>query len=97
MLLILLLVVFASVSLLNPPASQAIVFLPAVILIPITKIVAVIMGGASLPSLLASLIWGKRQQRSWLLILGLTLLLVLIIGLVAAVVIWLLNPERPFF
>lgn len=77
--------------------AHAIVFLPAVILIPIANIVAWVMGGSLLPGLGIGLVWHKFFGKSLLGTLIGILLSLLLIGLSTALYLYWQNPDRPFF
>ncbi|EKD80411.1 MAG: hypothetical protein ACD_40C00108G0002 [uncultured bacterium] len=85
------------VVLVIPARVEAIIFLPAVVLIPIAKIVAVIVGGMSIPALGITSLWAKWRRKSTKMVV--TMSLMLIVVLVGVVVGWLKwqNPLRPWF
>lgn len=61
------------------PKAHAIVILPAVVLIPIIKIVALVIGGLSLPAVGMSALWSRvfgkplTQTIAWMLVVLLVL------------------------
>lgn len=61
------------------PKAHAIVILPAVVLIPIIKIVALVIGGLSLPAVGMSALWSRvfgkplTQTMAWMLVVLLVL------------------------
>lgn len=80
-----------------PPKTHAIIFLPAIILIPIAKIIAFVIGGFSIPSLglgaLVTKLFGKSLKKTLLIIF----LLLIIAGILLAIFLKLHNPDRPWF
>src|SRR5258705_13668512 len=74
---------------------HAIIFLPALILIPIAKIVAVIIGGLSLPVLSVSGFWGKVTKRSAKRGVFLGIAVLVVISLLLFFVLKFLNPQHP--
>lgn len=91
------LIFFVILFLFSTSNAHAIIFLPALILIPIAKIVAVVIGGLSLPAFgfgaAYHYLFGKSLKRTVVVIL--TMILVL-----AAIVFFILkleNPQRPIF
>jgi hypothetical protein len=84
------------VCLTYPPETQAIIFLPALILIPIAKVVAVVIAGLSFPVLgvgsLIGMLKGSSKKGvfvSIVFLITLTFLLFLILKVA--------NPEHPLF
>ena len=75
--------------------ANAIIFIPAVILIPIAKILAVLAAGFSAPTILTGAIVGKAAKRpvmqTVLIAVGLLILILILVGLFLK----LSNPERP--
>ena len=80
-----------------PPKAHAIIFLPALILIPIAKIVALIIGGFSVPAVGIGALWSRLFKKSLKRTLGVILLLLLFLALVLIILLKLHNPERPLF
>lgn len=80
-----------------PPKAHAIIFLPAIILIPIAKIIAFVIGGFSIPSLglgaLITKLFGKSLKKTLLIIF----LLLITTGILLAIFLKLHNPDRPWF
>lgn len=74
---------------------DAIIFIPAIILIPIAKIIAVLIGGFSLPILGASAFVNKITGKSAAKGVLYGIIILVVIGVVAAVVLKLVNPGRP--
>ncbi len=76
-------------------SAQAIVILPAVILIPIAKLVALIIGGLSLPSTTVGVLWSKLFKTSIKRTLSIVLAILLILGVILFVALKLILPEHP--
>lgn len=94
---------FASIALvvviglfLTATPAKAIVFLPALVLIPIAKVVSLVIGGLAFPFLGGATVWSKISKKplAKALIMGIILLLVIAGG----VALWLKvsNPDRPW-
>lgn len=77
--------------------AHAIIFLPAIILIPIAKIVALIIGGFSFPALGIGALWSKLFRKSLQRTLLIIACALLILGSLIALVLKIYNPERPLF
>ena len=77
--------------------ASAILFLPAVVLIPIANIVAWIIGGSLLPGLGIGLIWHKMFGKSLLGSMIGVLISLILLGLGTAAFLYFQNPARPFF
>lgn len=79
-----------------PPKAHAIIFLPAIILIPIAKIIAFVIGGFSIPSLgigaLITKLFGKSLKKT----LAFILLFLIVVGILLAIILKLHNPDRPW-
>jgi hypothetical protein len=82
-------------KLLNPQPAQAIIFLPAIILIPIAQLVAFLLGGLTLPAILTGFIWSKLFKKSWKRGILYSLAFLLVLGLIAAIILKIITPERP--
>ena len=91
-------VVFLSVAAayLAPPA-QAIIILPALILIPIAKIIAIVVGGFAFPALGMGVLWNKLFNTPLKKVLVFAFLLLVVIGVCTAVYLKVTTPERPLF
>jgi len=90
--------VFATILVLTlayPPKAHAIIFLPAVILIPIAKLVAIIMGGFSIPALALGTLWSKLFKKSVKRTLFIMAISLIFIGFILIVVFKIANPLRP--
>lgn len=77
--------------------AYAIIFLPAVIIIPIAKIVAIIIGGFSVPALGIGALWSKLFRKSLRRTILSTIVLLLVIGLIIGFILIIENPNRPIF
>jgi len=77
--------------------AHAIIFLPAIILLPIIKIIALIIGGFSIPALGIGALSGKlfhaSPKKSIPIIIG----VLIILAIILAIFLKLENPERPLF
>jgi hypothetical protein len=79
-----------------PSTAHAIILLPAVVLIPIAKIIAVVIGWFSVSSLSFGVIWSKHYKTKLsrvLLVIGISIIIISI--LVALFLRWQ-NPQRPW-
>ena len=79
-----------------PRSAHAIIVFPALILIPIIKIVAVIIGGLTLPTTIIGLITAKIKRKPAIKMLVISLTALVIIGIVLAVFIKIINPYHPW-
>ena len=79
------------------PQAHAIIFLPAVVLIPIAKIVAFIIGGFSFPALSVGALWSKLFHKSLKRTLIVITCLLILLTIILVVIFKLHNPDRPFF
>lgn len=77
-------------------SAHAIIFLPAVILIPIAKLIAIIAGGFSIPSLGLGVLWHKLFKASWKQSIAIVILALLFVVVAAAIFFHLENPNRPW-
>ncbi len=80
-----------------PKPAHAIIFLPALILIPIAKLVALIIGGLSIPALSLGALWSRLTQKSLkrtsIVIVG----ALVVLAILVAIVLKIENPDRPLF
>lgn len=84
-------------SLFNARSANAIIFLPAIILIPVAKVVALIIAGFSVPALGMGAVVAKFSRRPVLkMVLG-TMGLLMVAAFVLGLFIKLINPDRPLF
>ncbi len=78
-----------------PPKAEAIVILPAVLLIPIIKIVALVIGSLSVPAVSLSALWSKLFGKPLHLAIAWTIVILLCIGVVLGIILKIHLPERP--
>jgi len=79
-----------------PPKVHAIVILPAIILVPLVKIIALVVGVFSVPVASGGAILAKITKNYKLVILASCILLVLI-GVATAIVLRVTHPANPWF
>jgi hypothetical protein len=79
------------------PPAEAIVILPAIILIPIAKLVASLIGALSLPTLTAGVLGQKLFGIPVKKVIFISVSILLIIGCVAAVLLKMENANRPWY
>jgi hypothetical protein len=79
------------------PKAHAIIFLPALLLIPIAKIVAIIIGGLSLPALGVGALWSNLFKKSLKRTIVVIAIMMVIIALILILFLKLHNPDRPLF
>lgn len=77
--------------------AHAIILLPAVILIPIAKIVAVVIAGFAIPALGLGTIWGRLFNKPIIKILSGIIVGLLLLGVFLVIYLKLENPARPLF
>ena len=80
----------------STPKAHAIIFLPALILIPIAKIIALIVGGLALPTLGIGTVGGKLYNKPVVKIIFALTIIILLFALALAVFLKIQNPDRPF-
>lgn len=85
------------ILLVYPKSSHAIIFLPALILIPIAKIIGIILAGFALPVTGIGILWGKLSQKSLIKTVGTTVVLLLLLSLALGLLLKLHDPNRPIF
>jgi len=78
-------------------SAHAIIFLPALILIPIAKIIALLIAGLSLPAVGVGALWSMLFHHSLKRTLFITLCIVCCVVLFSVLVLKLHNPARPWF
>lgn len=78
-------------------SAHAIVFLPAIVLIPIAKIVALIIGSFSLPALGVGAVWSKLFRKSFRRAISVILIILIILAIMIVIFLKLHNPDRPLF
>lgn len=89
-------IIFLAIQLLTPRA-HAIIFLPALLLIPIAKIVALIMAGFSFPALGLGVLWSKLFKKSLKRTIFVTIALLFLLAVILFISFKLHNPDRPWF
>ena len=80
-----------------PPEAHAIIFLPVVVLIPIAKIVALIIGGFTIPALGIGALGSKLFKKSLKRTVSIVIFICLLLAVILAIVFKIHNPERPLF
>ena len=83
--------------LVRPVPVHAIIFLPAILIIPIAQLVAFLLGSFTLPVVITSFIWSKLFKKSWKRGLLYSVIFLVALGITAVVFLKILNPDRPFF
>ncbi len=96
MLIILLKILILVFLFIFPTKTHAIVVLPGIILVPLVKLIAVIVGAFSVPLTSMGFLIGKitKKYKSMFII---SLLLILLIGVFAAIILKILYPNNPWF
>lgn len=89
-------IVFAA-SLLLAPQAHAIIFLPAIVLIPIAKIIAVIIGGFSFPAFGVGALWSRLFKKSFKRVIPVIILLLVVLGIILLIFFKIVNPDRPLY
>lgn len=77
--------------------TYALVFVPPLLLIPIAKLIAVILGGLALPTLGISTIVSKGKKNAILRTLLFFICVLLIVGILTTLFLKIQNPSRPWF
>ncbi len=77
--------------------TKAIIILPAVILVPIVKIVAIIISGFSLPVIGLSAYFHKISNKPVLRGIFVGMLILIFMGLLITIALKIINPSRPLF
>jgi hypothetical protein len=80
-----------------PSQSYAIVFLPAIILIPIAKLVAIVIGSFSLPALGLGVVYTKLFGTPMRKVITIIILLLLVSAVGYGIYLKMENPIRPLF
>lgn len=80
-----------------PERSYGIIFLPALILIPIAKILAVLLAGFSIPALGVGALWSKMTKKSIWHGIGYAVVALLLIAVIVGIVLKVIHPDRPLF
>lgn len=79
-----------------PPEAHAIVVLPAVILIPLVKLIAIVVGAFSVPVTSLGLILGKLTK-NYPRMLIVSFLILCIIAIITTLILRKLYPLNPWF
>lgn len=90
----LLIIIF--LHLIYPKSAQAIIFLPALILIPIAKIIGILIAFFSVPATGLGVLWAKLSRRPILKTVLLSILVLLFLALFMGLLLKIVNPNRPF-
>lgn len=77
------------------PKAHAIVILPAVVLIPIIKIVAMVIGGLSLPAVGMSALWSKIFKKPLTQTIAWMLVVLLVLGVLLFLWLRVYLPNHP--
>src|SRR5258708_37513347 len=77
--------------------AHAIIFLPAIVLIPIAKIVAVVIGGMSFSALGLGVIWNKLFWKSLKSTIVVVIILFVLFALLLSIVFKVTSPLWPLF
>jgi hypothetical protein len=94
---VLLLGVLGLGSMMLAPDAHAFVFLPALILIPIAKVVGIVIAGASIPAVSIGALYSFLFKKSFSRAIISSICIVIVIALVAAVILRFSNPDRPWW
>lgn len=79
-----------------PKPAHAIIFLPAVLLIPVAKIIALVIGGFFFPALGIAAIIHQFFNKPLGKIIFLIILLLIILAVSVAIYLKIQNPNRPW-
>lgn len=79
------------------PQAQAIIVLPAIVLIPIAKIVALIIGGFAFPALGIGALWSRLSGKSLGKAISVVIAILVILSIILIIFLKLHNPDRPLF
>lgn len=77
--------------------TYALVFVPPLLLIPIAKLIAVILGGLALPTLGISTIVSKGKKNAILRTLLFFICVLIVVGILTTLFLKIQNPSRPWF
>lgn len=86
--------VLLSFFLFNPRNSEAIILMPAVILIPIAKLIALFITGFILPVTGIGVIYSKYTHKPVVKILIIFLSIMIVLALIAGVILKIVQPHR---
>ena len=84
-------------SMMLAPEAYAFVFLPALILIPIAKVVGIVIAGASIPALSIGALYSFLFKKSLRRAVISSICIVIVIALIVAVILRFSNPARPWW
>lgn len=90
-------IVILLVTSLFAPQAHAIIFLPAIALIPIAKIVALIIASFSFPALAIGALWSKLFGKSLGRTISVIIAILVVLAIILAIFFKLHNPDRPLF
>ena len=79
------------------PKAHAIIFLPALLLIPVAKIVALIIAGFSIPSFGLGVLGSKLFKKSTKHTVLIVIILLMLSTIVLALIVKMFYPDRPWF
>ncbi len=80
-----------------PGKAHAIVLLPAVLLIPIVKLVAIVMASVSVPVASVGVLWSRLFGKKLPVAVAWVILAVLVVGLSVGIWAKISSPDRPLF
>lgn len=78
-----------------PKKTDAIVFLPALLLIPIAKIVALVIGGLALPALGIGVLWQRLYRSNPKKVILVLVGILFLVAVILAVILKITNTDRP--
>lgn len=80
-----------------PKSAEAIIFLPALMLIPVAKIIGIIIAGFSIPAAGLGILWGKLSKKPILNTILIAIVILLFASLFFGLLLKLINPDRSLF
>jgi hypothetical protein len=80
-----------------PRSAEAIIFLPAIVLIPIANILVVLIGGLTAPFAAIAAIFSKIFHIPLKKALAITLIVLFLVALSVVIFLKLQNPDRPWW
>ncbi len=89
--------VFLLIIVVFPSSAHALVMLPPLLLIPIVKLVAIFMGGISIPAMGLGTLWSKLTGASKSKVYGVILCLLILMAIILIICLKLFNPYRPIY
>lgn len=87
--------IFFLTFLILPKSAHAIIFLPALILVPVAKIIAVIIAGFSVPAMGMGALFSKISKKPLLKTIFIAIFILIFISILIGIVLKLVNPLRP--